>query len=158
MTNIIYDDYKTWQGNQANGYYEVETDTIHVLKADDLEMRTIFHEQTHAQRKNHLTFKLASLVANPQINIMLLVMLAAIALTIFISPYPMLLGGFFYAAITFLHIREENIAVNHATKKLSELKEIGIDCCPKCGANYAVTLQRKITLERLRNLSEVHKP
>ncbi len=121
MTEIKYIPFREWQGGQSNGYYEPDTDTISVLQSVDLELRTVFHEQAHASRRNKLSFKLASLLANPITNLMFVGILAVFAVAAFINFAPFIVCSSFYLLLYFLHTNEENIANRTANKRLRDV-------------------------------------
>jgi hypothetical protein len=74
---IVYEPLKTWQYGEKTGYYEPNTDTIHILLSDqDIMDKTLEHELKHRSRRNKPTFQLAILYNMPPLkNLMVLLML-----------------------------------------------------------------------------------
>lgn len=64
MTKTFIDSLEVWDGGKANGYFDFETDEIHVLRGEDQEKRTQRHEEIHASRRNKATFRLAIAAKN----------------------------------------------------------------------------------------------
>lgn len=67
--NIIYEPLNKWTGGQTLGYYEPETDTIHILLSDQDTMdKVLKHELKHRARRNKPTFKLAQILNTPSLK------------------------------------------------------------------------------------------
>ena len=122
MTNIIYEDIRKVK-TTANGWYEPQTDTIHVIEGAHLELRTLFHETAHAKRRNKLTFQLGSLTATPlyQTVLFAMIMLTGFLATFTYIFYPFLLLASLYLFCYACWNYEENIANREMNKRIREV-------------------------------------
>ena len=100
---IFVDSLENWKGGKANGYYEPFKDEVHVLNGKDAEFRALIHEKTHQARRNHLSFKFASIVQSPAFYIFLAAMVALAVYGALIATIQSLIPFFFFTA-TFIFL------------------------------------------------------
>jgi hypothetical protein len=112
---VIFDSLEDWKGGSNVGYYLPKTNTIHILKGEYQEQRTLKHELIHAARRNKWTFKLAS-ISNNHITTALLGSLFVVALVL--QTYSLsIFAGLFLVIGLLAVIVEENEAVKGEIKK-----------------------------------------
>jgi hypothetical protein len=116
---VSYDKLKDWQGGDSNGYSEPDTNTIHVIRGEDLELKMVLHEKIHLQRKNKTTFKLGSLIVTPFSNILLLILVGISFVT---APTGYIMLSFYICLIICLFY-EEKTTWKLTMKKLREINQ-----------------------------------
>lgn len=99
MTKVMIHTFRDWDGGKADGYYEPASDTIHILRGEDLELRARIHEGVHASRCGKLSFRLARLVANPLVNCFMWALFVASALTALLLQFTLL---FFFMGMWYM--------------------------------------------------------
>ena len=124
-TNVktIIDKLESWPAGKATGYFEPLTDEIHILRGDDVELRTLWHETAHASRRNTLSFQLARALNKPAISNILFAGLILTALTAFIISFvPFFVAAAIFGLLVLCQAREEMLAEKAVRKQIRNLK------------------------------------
>jgi hypothetical protein len=100
-----------WDGGTATGYFDANTNEIHVLSGKDLEYRALFHERIHASRQNKLTFKFAKIFTDKPTMSFTFGMLICLAIVgVFTSIIPFLFTAGLFSFLVLCHSYEEYVA------------------------------------------------
>jgi hypothetical protein len=119
----IYDRLEDWPAGKATGYFEPRANEIHLLRGEDVELRTLWHENAHAERQNTLSFQLARALNRPAINNLLFAGLILTALTSFvISSVPFFVLAGLFGLMVICQAREEYIAEKAVRQQIKNLK------------------------------------
>jgi hypothetical protein len=120
---IKRDRLENWPAGKATGYYEPRANEIHLLRGEDVELRTLWHEVAHAARQNTLSFQLARALNRPVVNNLMFAGLILTALTAFIISFvPFFIMAGLFGILVFCQAREELIAERVVRKEIKNLK------------------------------------
>lgn len=125
---IIKEKLEHWRFGVANAYYEPENNEIHILNAEDLYIKTMWHEREHHDRSSKITFRLAQAMLTPALSVMLFGFLVVFgvygALTAQFLPALIVAGVlvFFVACAQY----EESKANAAVLRELSRYKDTGV--------------------------------
>lgn len=120
-TKIVYDPIENWKGGRSAGYYEPDTNEIHILKGTDHALEIEIHEGVHAQRCGLFTQRLAMLLKSKRrLSFGLLIMLAAASPLITIYPFYALAA--FTVSGVLCELYEEYVAITLTEKSVKEMR------------------------------------